>query len=93
MLSINGQGMPMVDKCMFPADFLKLRNIVLSYEIPSGLCRKCRVASARLRFQANNVATWVKNSLGIDPEANNAWTGYAQLKTPRSYTVSLNINF
>ena len=93
MLSINGQGMPMVDKCVFPADFLKLRNIVLSYEIPSGLCRKCRVASARLRFQANNVATWVKNSLGIDPEANNAWTGYAQLKTPRSYTVSLNINF
>lgn len=41
----------------------------------------------------NNVATWVKNSLDIDPEANNAWTGTHLNKTPRSYTISLNINF
>lgn len=92
-MKIESQGLPFIDQCVFPADYLKLRNIVLSYDLPRALCAKCRIGSARLRFQMNNVATWVKNSLDIDPEANNAWTGTHLNKTPRSYTISLNINF
>lgn len=85
--------MPFIDQCVYPADFLKLRNIVLSYELPAEWCRKCHMTSARLRFQMNNVATWVKNDLGIDPEANNAWTGSTLNETPKSYTISLSVNF
>ena len=92
-MNIETQGLPFIDQCVFPADYLKLRNIVLAYELPKDFCRKCRVASARLRFQMNDVATWVKNDLGIDPEANNAWTGYSQNEMPKSYTISLNIHF
>lgn len=51
------------------------------------------MSGMRLRFQMNNVATWVRNSLNVDPEANNVYTGATQDKMPRSYTVSLNINF
>ena len=93
LMNIEGQGIPFLDQCVFPADFLKLRNIVLSYELPAEWCRKCRMTSARLRFQMNNVATWVKNDLGIDPEANNAWTGSTLNETPKSYTISLSVNF
>lgn len=92
-MNIEGQGLPFIDQCVYPADFLKLRNIVLSYELPEEWCRKCRMTSARLRFQMNNVATWVKNDLGIDPEANNAWTGSTLNETPKSYTISLSVNF
>lgn len=92
-VNIEGQGLPFIDQCVYPADFLKLRNIVLSYELPEEWCRKCRMTSARLRFQMNNVATWVKNDLGIDPEANNAWTGSTLNETPKSYTISLSVNF
>ena len=41
----------------------------------------------------NNVATWTRNKFDIDPEANNPVTGIDQNKTPRSYTMSLFVNF
>ena len=72
------------------ADYLKLRNIVLSYNFDRKLCRHIGLKDLRLRFQVNNLCTWARNSHGIDPEA---WSGGApRLKTPRSYTMSLFFN-
>ncbi|MDE6450067.1 MAG: hypothetical protein K2L41_08300, partial [Muribaculaceae bacterium] len=75
------------------ADYLKLRNVVLTYSFPANICRKLGIGSMRLRAQANNVATWVRNSEGIDPERVNPVTGQWNLGTPRSYTFSINVNF
>lgn len=82
-----------MDTNVVPADYLKVRNIVLGYNFPKALCQRIGMSGMRLRFQMNNVATWVRNNLGVDPEANNVYNGITQDKTPRSYTVSLNINF
>ena len=72
------------------ADYMKLRNLVLSYNFDRKLCRKIGLNDLRLRVQMNNVLTWARNSHGIDPEA---WSGGAPaLKTPRSYTMSLYFN-
>ena len=76
-----------------PADYLKVRNIVLGYEFPEALCNKLHLGGARLRFQVNNVATWARNKYKIDPEANNSRSGSISAKTPTSYTIGLNINF
>lgn len=76
-----------------PADYMKLRNIVLSYEFDQRLTRKIGIQQARLRFQMNNVATWVRNKEGKDPEAVNAFSGANYTRTPRSYTFSLFLNF
>ena len=76
-----------------PADYLKVRNIVLGYEFPEALCNKLHLGGARLRFQVNNVATWARNKYRIDPEANDASSGTTLDKTPTSYTIGLNINF
>lgn len=76
-----------------PADYLKVRNIVLGYEFPEALCNKLHLGGARLRFQVNNVATWARNKYKIDPEANAASSGTTLDKTPTSYTIGLNINF
>ena len=76
-----------------PADFLKVRNIVLGYNFPEALCSKLHVGGARLRFQVNNVATWARNKYNVDPEANDPRTGTTLDKTPTSYTIGLNINF
>lgn len=75
------------------ADYMKLRNLVLGYSFPSNLCQKIGVGGIRLRAQMNNVFKWVRNSQGIDPEANNPYTGMAMLSTPKSYTMSLSVNF
>lgn len=74
------------------ADYMKLRNIVLTYAFPSSVCRKIGFDNLRLRFQMNNVFTWARNSLGIDPEAIGLTSGSRTTRTPRSYTMSLYFN-
>lgn len=74
------------------ADYLKVRNVVLSYLFPSTLTRKIGINELRLRLQMNNVATWARNNLGLDPEAVNPVTGENLTRTPRSYTFSLFLN-
>lgn len=82
-----------LDASVVPADYLKLRNVVLGYDFPRSICRILHMQSLRLRLQANNLWTWKRNSLGIDPEACNPVSGESSLRTPRSYTMSLSVNF
>jgi len=76
-----------------PADYLKLRNLVIGYNFDKNICRRLGMNSIRLRLQMNNLCTWVRNKYGIDPEANHPIYGTPQDKTPRSYTMSLSLNF
>ncbi|MCH5226634.1 MAG: SusC/RagA family TonB-linked outer membrane protein [Muribaculaceae bacterium] len=76
-----------------PADFMKIRNVVLTYEFAPSICKKLRLEELQLRFQVNNLCTWARNNLGIDPEANNPIAGTKSLKVPRSYTFSLYFSF
>ena len=82
-----------LDANVVPADYLKLRTVVLGYDFPKSVCRPLHLQSLRLRLQANNLFTWTRNSLGIDPESCNPTGGEISLKAPRSYTMSLNVNF
>ncbi|MBP3828767.1 MAG: SusC/RagA family TonB-linked outer membrane protein [Bacteroidaceae bacterium] len=75
------------------ADYMKLRTLVLGYDFPTTLCRRISLQALRLRLQVNNLCTWTRNSLGVDPEANNPVSGTTLLPTPRSYTMSLYANF
>nr|MDE7074859.1 SusC/RagA family TonB-linked outer membrane protein [Odoribacter sp.] len=89
----NSFGAEYMDCTVVPADCLKLRNIVLAYDFSKTLCHRLGMNGMRLRFQMNNVATWARNKWNIDPEAVNPYNGATLDKVPRSYTVSLNINF
>ena len=64
----------------------------MGYNFNRKICKKLGVNELRLRVQMNNAATWVRNDLGVDPEANIAISGQTTDKTPRSYTMSLYIN-
>lgn len=81
-----------IDQTVHPADFLKLRNVVLGYHIPKRLCNALGIQGLRVRLQMNNVAKWVRNGLGIDPEAVDPLSGYALDKPRRSYTMSVSVN-
>ena len=75
-----------------PADFIKLRNVVLGYSFSRRICQRIGINMLRLRFQANNLAPWKKNNLGVDPESNNLLKGSTLFRAPRSYTMSISIN-
>lgn len=74
------------------ADYMKFRNLVLSYSFPQSVCRHLGINDLRIRLQANNLCTWVRNSKGIDPESAYLTSGEKGYKTPRSYTFSLFFN-
>lgn len=75
------------------ADYLKLRSLMLGYKFPALFCQKLGIAALRLRVQMNNVFTVVRNDQGIDPENVDPFTGYRKVKAPKSYTMSVNVNF
>lgn len=74
------------------ADYMKVRNLTLSYNFDKKLCNKIGINDIRLRVQMNNLATWARNSRNLDPEAVSAIDGYHTTRTPRSYTFSLFFN-
>ncbi len=81
-----------MDANVVPADYMKLRNLVIGYNFNKSICQTLGVNELRLRIQMNNLVTWERNNVGIDPEANNPYTGIPLKETPRSYTMSLFIN-
>ncbi|MDE6377985.1 MAG: hypothetical protein K2K72_04490, partial [Duncaniella sp.] len=80
------------DSNVVSADYMKFRSLMLSYSFDPKLCRKIGLNDLRLRVQMNNIATWARNGLGLDPEAVDPYTGHNTDKTPRSYTMSLFFN-
>ncbi|MDN5288115.1 MAG: NB-Dependent Receptor Plug [Mucilaginibacter sp.] len=74
------------DSFVRPGDFIKIRNVVVGYQLPAKWTEKLGVKNAKLRFQLNNPkALWTKNDVNIDPE-----TGGAPTLT--SYVFGINFN-
>ncbi len=78
-----------LDANVMPADYLKLRNLVLGYEFSKSVCKRLHFNTMRIRAQINNLWTWARNGHGIDPEACDPTSGTTLLPTPRSYTMSV----
>lgn len=73
-------------------DFLRLRNVNLSYTLPKSISNKINSNNIRLFVQGQNLATWTKFQ-GFDPEiATGILTG-AQYPALRTVTFGLNIGF
>jgi hypothetical protein len=76
------------DNLVREADFFKIRNIVLGYDLPSSIASKIKSTSLRVRFQVNNPKSiWMKQKdVHVDPE-----TGGAPI--PTSFVFGINANF
>jgi hypothetical protein len=55
------------DHIVSDASFVRLKNLALSYTIPSQLQRKAHLKNARVYLQAQNLLTITKYK-GLDPE-------------------------
>ncbi len=74
------------------ASYLRLRNVILSYNIPQSAVSKIKgLSSIRVFLQGQNLLTWTRWT-GFDPEDNN---NIAQFEYPaaRTVTAGININF
>jgi hypothetical protein len=82
-------------------DFLRLRNVMLSYALPKSVTEKLKIEGLRLFVQGQNLYTWHKFQ-GWDPEVSsindgdpnsNASVTGAQYPALRSVNFGLNLNF
>lgn len=54
---------------IFDADYIKLREIALSYMLPNKYSKKIGISDASFSLYSRNIMIWTKNSgIGIDPE-------------------------
>ncbi|MBV7534023.1 SusC/RagA family TonB-linked outer membrane protein [Chitinophaga sp. sic0106] len=84
---------------VFKGDFVKLRNVGLSYNIPSEVVKRAHLSGVRVYAQAQNLAIWTKYP-GPDPEVSsngNSPSGQGidrnTLANGRTVTVGVNVNF
>lgn len=74
------------DNCLYDADFIKIRNIIIGYDMPEQWSRKAGIEKVSIRFQINDPkAIWTKNSEGIDPET-------LGLRKQASYMFGINLS-
>lgn len=79
------------------ADFIRLRNIMLSYTIPSTIMSKVKISSARVYLSGVNLLTFT-NFTGYDPESrfDDGGSGFDSgsnfYSAPQAKTTSLGIN-
>lgn len=70
------------DQNVLKADYIKVRDIALSYNFAPMLSRIKKLSSAKLTLQVQNPFRWVNNSAGIDPEAYEIGSQYANRTLP-----------
>jgi hypothetical protein len=82
----EGNAYNYLDIYVQPADFIKIRNIVLGYDLPQNWTGKIGMQNANLRFQIDNLsALWTKNTVDVDPETGG-------LHRPTSFIFGLTLN-
>lgn len=83
---------------VFKSDFIKLRQIILNYQLPVSLFSRLNVKRATIGLVARNVAILMKKTGNLDPESNynngNAQgLEFGSAPTTRNIGINLNIKF
>jgi hypothetical protein len=82
------------DVNVLSSDYVRLREVSLSYELPTGWVTKAMAKSASVGFGVRNLGLiWKANKAGYDPD----FVGYASstysLPAARSYNFSFRLNY
>lgn len=90
--NVDGGSSNPSTRFLYDGDFIRLKNISVSYTIPEALTKRWKLNSSRIYIQGNNLVVLTKYK-GLDPE--NVGVGYTQIPYPqsRSYSIGLDIKF
>ncbi len=90
----SGTTMPFIT----PADFVKLREVSLTYTVPTPVAHRLGVSGLSITGAGRNLAIWTKYS-GADPELNFSGdatfnrTDYMSVPMLRRFSLSMNVTF
>ena len=94
----NGIAYPLTDQNVYNAAWIKLSDVNLNYNVPEKYLKWIRIQNATLRFQVKNVAQWVANDKGWDPESvtmiRSQYFGVQKMfENPITFVAGLKVNF
>lgn len=79
---------------LYDGSYIRLRDVTLSYNMPTNLLSKIKVANARIYLRGNNVWTWVKDTnMEMDPEVGLAGKADLRVPTSRQFLVGIDFSF
>ena len=75
------------------ADYIKLRNINVAYNLPQHISKKLHLGATRFTLQVSNLFTWCAAGHDIDPESYSANSATRTLPQPTTYSLGLSTSF
>ncbi|SJZ63716.1 TonB-linked outer membrane protein, SusC/RagA family [Chitinophaga eiseniae] len=81
------------DKFVRKADYIRLRDLVLTYNLKSAFLQRSGLTRTQIRLQAQNVFHYTFSGNDIDPEAIDPVSGERRLPVQPFYSFSLYTNF
>jgi TonB-linked SusC/RagA family outer membrane protein len=83
------------DRLLNKGDFIRLRDVTLSYSLPKSIIDRTKVSNVRLYARGSNLWTWIKDDkLAFDPEAGGTGgTNNFELFIPKTITFGVNVGF
>lgn len=78
-------------KNVIDGDFIRLRDVVLSYTLPQNYSSSIGLQELTLNVRGSNLWLWAKNNEGIDPETQGL--GVRTSPVQKSFTLGLNLIF
>lgn len=78
-------------KNVIDGDFIRLRDVILSYTIPSHFLEDFRMKELTLNLRAGNFWLWTKNKEGIDPETQGL--GVRTFSVQKTFTIGATLTF
>ena len=84
------------DRWLEDGSFMRLKNIILAYQIPKDIINKIKLNTVKVFVQAQNLKTWTKYS-GFDPEVSafsitNTAQGTDFLTYPQARVITFGVN-
>lgn len=80
-------------KIIHNASFVRLRDVTLSYALPTNILARTKfISRASVYVQANNLAIWTRWR-GMDPEAGNLNINLSEFPNPRAITGGVRVTF
>lgn len=81
------------DRFVRRADYIRLRDIVLTYNLKSEKLKKAGVSNTQIRFQAQNPFKYTFSGNSIDAESIDKREGVRSLQQQAFYSLTLSTNF
>jgi hypothetical protein len=82
------------EKFLHDGSFIKLRQIILSYNIPVSIVKAAKLQSASISFVARNLFILYRETKNFDPEqsfTNSNAQGFESIGLPRTRSYGLNL--